>query len=39
MRFVKILAIFSTVADLSCISKRIFNGTGFLNEIIEKNGF
>ena len=39
MRFVKIPAIFSTVADLNCIRKRIFNGTGFSNKIIKKNVF
>ena len=39
MRFVKMPDIFSTVADLSCIRKRIFNGTGSSNKIFEKNAF
>jgi len=33
VRFVKILAILSKVTDLGCIRKRIFNGTGFSNNI------
>jgi len=39
MRYVKIPAIFSTVADPRCIRERIFNGTGFWNKIFEKNAF
>jgi len=39
MRFLKIPAIFSTVADLGCIRKRIFHGNGFSNKIFEKNAF
>jgi len=33
MRFVKIQAILSTVTNLGCIRKRIFNGTGFSKNI------
>ena len=35
----KIPVNFSTAADLSNVRKRIFNGTGFSNKIIEKNVF
>jgi len=37
-RFVKMQAILSTVTNLGCIRKRIFNGTGFLKNI-KKNFF
>jgi len=33
MRFVKISAILSTVTNLGCIRKRIFDGTGFSKNI------
>jgi len=37
MRFVKLPAIFSTAADLGCIRKRVFNGTGSSNKIFENS--
>jgi len=39
MGFAKIPAILSTVKDLSCIRKRIFNGAGFSNNIFLKERF
>jgi len=39
MRFVKIPAIFSEVTDLGRTCKRIFNGTGFSNNIFWKKRF
>jgi len=35
MRFVKIPAILSTVTNLGCVLKRIFNGTGFSKNILK----
>jgi len=39
MRFVKILAIFSTVTYLGYVHKRVFNGTGFSNKILKRTFF
>ena len=37
--FAKIPAVLLTVTDIGCIRTRIFNGSGFLNNIFEKNAF